>query len=129
MADSYEDIEARIELAVQDILTVREKGEHLTITEKVQEYDVNRFHISRRLRGIGSRTNKKSKNNRLLEMQEQVFLRYILSLNEIGHSMYYDQINKVVNNIFRVNDNSTSAVDQYWIQHFINRHSELYKVK
>ena len=34
MADSYENIEARVELTVQDILTVREEGEHLTIAEK-----------------------------------------------------------------------------------------------
>ena len=68
MTDSYEDIETRVELAVQDILTIREEGEHLTITEKVQEYDVNRFRISRRLRGIESHTNKKLKNNRLLKM-------------------------------------------------------------
>ena len=34
MADSYEDIEARVELTVQDILTARKEGEHLTIIEK-----------------------------------------------------------------------------------------------
>ena len=90
---------------------------------------MNRFRILRRLRGIGPRTNKKPKNNRLSEVQEQAFLRYILSLDEIGHSIRYDQINKVTNNMFRTNDNSISAVDQYWIQRFINRHLELYKVK
>ena len=113
MADSYEDIEARVELAVQDILTAREEGEHLTIAEKAQEYDVSRFRISRRLRGIRPRTNKKPKNNRLSEVQEQVLLRYILSLNEIRHSIRYDQINKITNNMFRTDDNSTSVVGQY----------------
>ena len=63
MADSYEDIEARVELAVQDILTVREEGEYLITAEKTQEYDVNRFHISRRLREIELHINKKLKNN------------------------------------------------------------------
>ena len=35
MTDLYEDIEARVELTIQDILTVREEGEHLTIIEKM----------------------------------------------------------------------------------------------
>ena len=43
--------------------------------------------------------------------------------------MYYNQINKIVNNIFRTNNNSVLTVDQYWIQYFINRHLKLYKVK
>ena len=34
MTDSYKNIETRIELTVQDILTVRKKREYLTITEK-----------------------------------------------------------------------------------------------
>ncbi|ERF71629.1 hypothetical protein EPUS_00618 [Endocarpon pusillum Z07020] len=110
MADSYEDIEERVELAVQDILAAREEGEHLTITEKAQEYDVSRFRISRRLRGIGPRMGRKPKNNRLSEVQEQALLRYILSLDEIGHSIHYDQISKVANNMLRADNDSTSSI-------------------
>ena len=48
-----------------------------------REYRVNRYRIERRLKNIGPRTNRKSINHKLLEIQKQVLLRYILSLNEI----------------------------------------------
>ena len=75
---------------------------------------MNRYYVQRRLKRVGPRTSRKSTNYKLLETQEQVLLRYILSLNEIGHSIRYDYVNKITNEMFKkdhIKNNSVSVVD------------------
>ena len=46
--------------------------------------------------------------------------------------MYYDFINKIVNEMFKKNykeSDSVSIIDQHWIKRFLNRHPELHKTK
>ena len=132
MADSNEDIDERVEKAVQEILAEREAGEFSVVAQIVREYRVNRYRVQRRLKGVGSRTSRKPTNYKLSETQEQALLRYILSLDEIEHSIRYDYVSKITNEIFKENhtkNNPTSVVDYCWVQHFLNRHPELYKVK
>ena len=47
MADSDEDIEEHVANAVRDIRAERETGECPIIAEKVQEYQVSKYHIRR----------------------------------------------------------------------------------
>ena len=68
MTDSNEDIDERVANVVQDIRTEYEVGEHSVIAEKICKYRVNRFRIQRRLKDIGSRTSRKSKSYKLLEI-------------------------------------------------------------
>ena len=78
MTNSDEDIDERVEKAVDDILVEREAGKRINITETACEYRVSKFRIYRRLKRIGPRTNRKSTNYKFLEMQKQALLRYPL---------------------------------------------------
>ena len=103
MIDSNENINEHVINTVRDIRTEYEVGERPVITEKIRKYRVNRFRIQRRLKNIKSRTSRKLKNYKLLEIQKQVLLRYILSLNEIEYSIRYNYVNKIVNEMFKKN--------------------------
>ena len=114
MTNSDEDIDERVEKAVDDILAEREAGEHTNIAETAREYRVSKFRVYRRLKGIGPRTNRKPTNYKLSEVQEQALLEYILSLDEIGHSIRYDYVSKIVNEILKEDhkgNDSVSTVD------------------
>jgi hypothetical protein len=97
MPDSDEDINERVEKAVEEILAERETGDPSNVAEKAREYRVNKYRIHRRLKGIGPRTSRKPVNNRLSEVQERALLQYILSLDEIGHSIRYNYISSIAN--------------------------------
>ena len=59
-------------------------------------------------------------------------MEYILSLDEIGHSIRYDYVSKIANEILKKNhkgNDSVSTVNQNWTKRFLNRHSELHKTK
>jgi Zn-dependent peptidase ImmA (M78 family) len=56
MPDSDEDIDKRVEKALEEILAEREAGDPSNVAEKTREYRVSKFRIHRRLKGIGSRT-------------------------------------------------------------------------
>ena len=115
MANSNEDIDERVTNVVRDILTERETGEHSVIAEKTREYRVSRHRIKRRLKDIGPRTSRKPTNHKLSEIQEQVLLRYILSLNEIGQSIRYNYVNKIINEMFKkdyIGNDSISTIDR-----------------
>ncbi len=115
MADSNEDIDERVANAVRDILAERAAGERSIVAEKAREYQVSRFRVQRRLKGIGPHTSWKLKNYKLSEVQEQALLRYILSLDEIGQSIRYDYINKIVNEMLKedyTGDDSVPTVDR-----------------
>ncbi|KAF7510480.1 hypothetical protein GJ744_006326 [Endocarpon pusillum] len=103
MADSNEDIDERVEKAVQDILAEREAGEHPVIAQKAREYRVSKYRIQRRLKGVGPRTSRILTNYKLLEVQEEALLQYILTCDEIGQSMRYDFISKVANDMLEKN--------------------------
>ena len=68
MADSNEDIDERVEKAVQEILAERETGEFSIVTQIVREHRVNRYRVQRRLKRIESRTSRKLINYKLLEI-------------------------------------------------------------
>ena len=132
MAESQEDIEDRVEKAVEEILAEREAGEKPSVRQTAREWNVNVFRVYRRLKGIGPRTSRKPTNTKLSEVQERSLLQYILALDEIGQSLRYDCISSVANDMLKDShegDSSASIVDQYWAKHFLNRYSELHKAK
>lgn len=132
MADSNEDIDERVANAVRDIRAEYEAGERPVIAEKAREYRVSRFRIQRRLKGIGPRTSRKPKNYKLSEVQEQALLQYILSLDEIGHSIRYDYVSKVANEMLKedsIGDDCVPTVGRNWAVRFLNRYPELHKAK
>ena len=132
MINLNKDIDEYVTNVVRDILTEREIEKHSVVVEKTREYRVNRHRIERRLKNIGPRTSRKPTNYKLLEIQEQVLLRYILSLNEIEQSIRYDYVNKITNKILKkdyIGDDSIFTVDRNWIVRFLNRYLKLYKTK
>ncbi len=132
MADSNEDIDERVTNAVRDILAEREAGERSNIAEKAREYRVSRYRIDRRLRGIESRISRKPTNYKLSEVQKQALLRYIFALDEIGHSIRYDSVSRIANEMLKKNhkgNDSAPFVDQYWTRRFLDRYPELHKAK
>jgi Zn-dependent peptidase ImmA (M78 family) len=101
MTDSDEDINERVERAVEAILAERKTGEPSNVAEKAREYRVSRYRIQRRLKGIGPRTSRKPVNKRLSEVQKRALLQYILTLDEIGQSIRYDYVSSIVNSMLK----------------------------
>ena len=72
---------------VREILVERENEERSNVAVKIRELDVHKDQIHRRLKDVRSHTIRKLVNYKLLTIQETSLLRYILSLNEIRHSI------------------------------------------
>ena len=90
-------IDDLIDKAVREIRVTRKKGERSTVVEKTCELGIYKDRIHRRLKDVGSCTDRKSVNYKLSVIQEISLIRYILSLNEIDHFVRYDQISSVTN--------------------------------
>jgi hypothetical protein len=58
MIDSDEDIDERVERAVEEILAEREARERSNVAEKAREYNLNKYRVHRRLKGIGPCINR-----------------------------------------------------------------------
>ena len=132
MPNSNADIDDLVAKGVRELLTEHKDGERLNVAAKARELGVYKDRLYRRIKGVGSRTTRKPVNHKLSAVQEASLLRYILSLDEIGHTIRYDQINSITNTILvedHTNNDSVSSVDHHWIRRFLNRHPELYKVK
>ena len=108
MSNSDENIDDLVDKAVREILVERENGERPNVLTKTRELSIHKDRIYRRLKGVGPRTTRKPVNCKLLTVQETSLLRYILSLDEIGHSVRYDQINNIAN-VILAEDHITTA--------------------
>ena len=97
MSISDEDIDDLVDKVVREILAEREDGERSNVAVKARELGIYKDRIHRRLKGVGPRTIWKPVNYKLSVIQEVSLLRYILSLDEIGHSVRYNQISNVTN--------------------------------
>jgi hypothetical protein len=72
--------------------------------------------LYRRLKSVGPRTTRKAARPKLSAIQEASLIRYILSLDEIGHSVRYNQISSVVNAILAADytdSDSAPSIDLY----------------
>jgi hypothetical protein len=74
MTESDEDINERVEKAVEAILAEREAGDPSNVAEKAREHRVSRYHIRCQLKGIGPCTSQKLVNKRLSKVQKRAFL-------------------------------------------------------
>ena len=97
MPVSNEDTDDLVDKTVREIRTEEEKGERPNVTAKVRELGVHRDRIYQRLKDIESYIDRKPTNHKLSIIQKDSLIRYVLSLNEIGHSVRYDQISNVTN--------------------------------
>ncbi|ERF74883.1 hypothetical protein EPUS_09422 [Endocarpon pusillum Z07020] len=88
-----------VDRAVREIRAAKEEGERSTVAAKARELGIHKDRIHRRLKGIGSRIGRKAANPKLSAIQEASLIRYILSLDEIGHSIQYNQISNIANAI------------------------------
>ena len=132
MPNSNADIDDLVAKGVRELLTEHKDGERLNVAAKARELGVYKDRLYRRIKGVGPRTTRKPVNHKLSAVQEASLLRYILSLDEIGHTIRYDQISSLANAILaedHTNNDSASSVDHHWARRFLNRHPELYKVK
>ena len=90
MSISNEDTDDLVDKVVREILTERENEERFNVATKVRKLGIHKDRIHRRLKNVRSRTTRKSVNYKLSVIQEASLLRYILSLNEIEHSIRYN---------------------------------------
>ena len=97
MSVSNEDIDDLVDRAVREIRAAREEGKRSTVVAKARELGIHKDRIHRRLKGIGTLIDRKPVGRKLSAIQETSLIRYILSLNEIGHSIQYNQISNTVN--------------------------------
>ena len=117
MPVSNEDTDDLVDRAVREIRVEEEKRERSNVVTKVRKLGVHRDRIYRRLKDIRSYIDRKSINYKFSVIQENSLIRYILSLNKIGHSVRYNQINNVINVIFLQDYTitiSTFSVNLYW---------------
>ena len=132
MPVSNEDIDDLVDRAVREIRAAREKGKRSTVVTKARELDIHKDRIHRRLKSIGILIDRKPVGRKFSVIQETSFIRYILSLDEIGHSVRYDQISNAVN-VILLQDHiitvSVISVSSHWTRRFLDRHSELHKTK
>jgi AraC-like DNA-binding protein len=90
MPDSHADTDELVARGVRELLEEHEEGERLGVAAKARELGVHKDQLHRRLKGAGPCIGRKAINRKLSAMQEASLMRYILSLNEIGHSVRYD---------------------------------------
>ena len=132
MSFSNGEIDDLVDKAVREIRVARKKREHSSVVEKARELGIHKDRIHRRLKDVGSCTDRKPVNYKLSVIQEVSLVRYILFLNEISYSVRYNQINSIINIILFQNPIitiPTSFVSSFWTRRFLDRHSKLYKVK
>jgi hypothetical protein len=132
MPESSADIDDLVDKAVRELRAEYEDGERRGVAAKAREIGVPKDRLYRRLKGVGPRTARKPMNYKLSPVQEASLLRYILSLDEIGHAIRYDQIKRVANAILAEDYTHTGSapfVGQHWTQRFLQRHPKLYKAK
>ena len=123
MSNSDENIDDLVDKTVREILAERENGERLNVLVKVHELSIHKDRIYRRLKDVEPRTTRKPVNYKLSTVQEASLLRYILSLDEMRHSVRYDQINNITN-VILIKDHITTvpafSIDQHWIRRFLD---------
>ena len=103
MPVSNEEIDDLVDRAVREIRAAREEGERSTVVAKVRELGIHKDRIHQRLKDIGSHIGRKTVNSKLSTVQETSLIRYILSLDEISHSVRYNQISNIINIILLEN--------------------------
>jgi Tc5 transposase DNA-binding domain len=132
MPDLQADIDELVAKGVRELLSEDEAGERPNVAVKARELGVPKDRLYRRLKGVGPRTTRKAARPKLSAIQEASLMRYILSLDEIGHSVRYDQISSVANAILaadHTDSGSVPSVGSHWARRFLSRHPELHKAK
>jgi hypothetical protein len=87
MAKSSADFDELVDKAVRELRAEYEDGERRGVAAKARELGIPKDRLHRRLKGVGPRTTRKPVNCKLSAVQEASLLRYILSLDEIGHAV------------------------------------------
>jgi hypothetical protein len=87
MPDLQADIDELVAKGVRELLSEDEAEERSNVAVKARELGVLKDRLYRRLKGVGPRTTRKAARSKLSAIQEASLMRYILSLDEIGHSV------------------------------------------
>jgi hypothetical protein len=87
MPDLQADIDELVAKDVQELLSKDEAEERPNVTVKTRELGVLKDRLYRRLKGVGPRMTQKAACPKLSAIQKASLIRYILSLDEIGHSV------------------------------------------
>jgi Tc5 transposase DNA-binding domain len=132
MPNSYADTDELVARGIRELLEEHEEGERLNVAAKARELGVHKDRLHRRLKGVGPRTGRIAANRKLSAVQEASLMRYILSLDEIGLSIRYDQISSVANAILaedHTDDGPAPSIGPHWARRFLSRRPELHKAK
>ncbi|KAJ8062115.1 hypothetical protein OCU04_008676 [Sclerotinia nivalis] len=111
--------EVRIILAIQAI----ESNKKLTIRKAAQSYCVPRSTLGDRIRGKPSMTEIRSKSHNLIELEEEVFIQYILDMDYRGFSFKLSGVEDIANYILETR--GAKKVGKFWVHRFIQRCTEL----
>jgi hypothetical protein len=68
MPNSNEELDELAQKAIEEILRDREASERVNVAAVAREYKVSRYRVDRRLKGIGSRSSRKSAYKKLIDV-------------------------------------------------------------
>jgi hypothetical protein len=90
-------------------------------------YDAPRTTLRRRLRGTQPRSETASVNRKLLAVEEQSLVQWILDLDRRGFPPQVIDVRRMANALLagRGQDPPPPPVGKYWVSRFINSRSEL----
>jgi hypothetical protein len=101
MPVSDEDLDESVERAAEEIRHAKEAGEHSVVAVTARAHGVDRQRLSRRLKGVGSRSSRKPVSYKLSPIQEAALIQYIRTLDGIGVGIHLDQLRSRANAIVR----------------------------
>ena len=110
---------APIDDAIEDLKS-RDPGEHFTLREVAEKYQVNRSTLGRRWRGVtASREDGYLNQQALNQQQELELIQYITKLTERGLPPTREMIKNFARGIAKVD------VSETWVTHFFNCHKDV----
>ena len=107
---------APIDDAIEDLKS-RNPGEHFTLREVAEKYQVNRSTLGRRWRGVTTSREDGYLNQQALNQQQELeLIRYITKLTERGLPPTREMIRNFSSEV------AHQQLSESWVTRFINRH-------
>jgi hypothetical protein len=127
MAESYFDIEARI----QEALAVMKHEEKPNISRYARDFDVPRLRLSRRYHGSYSRSDRPATNRKLTTLEELVVIDYIKRIDRLFIPLIVRLIRLTADSVLRITHDGPPSeaprVSHIWTARFLERHPTWYR--
>src|SRR5450432_3794881 len=117
--------EGRIALAVEAL----KQGFFTSVRSAARSYDVPHMTLSRRVRDILARRDKRPTNCKLTATEELTLVQWILSMDQRGLAPRPESVRRMADLLLQKRSNSNSdpnsQVGQRWVYNFVQRHKAL----